>query len=85
MSEENTENAERSDYINELTSLITDHPEKIAEGIDKAIRFAGIDGGHHKVWLIDQLMRGITGENYEKFLDLYNVPEYDEWDTGIAP
>jgi len=33
--------------------------------IDKALRFAikygGIDGAHHKTWVIDQIIRALTG------------------------
>ena len=44
-----------------------------------------VDGSHHKVWVIDQMVRLITGEQYEKFVELYeNNGEY-KWETGIAP
>lgn len=38
---------------------------KQAEAIEKAIGFAvqygGIDGDHHKAWVIDQMVRALTG------------------------
>lgn len=47
------------------------------------------DGEHHKAWVIDQIVRIITENNYDKWVQHY---EYDEetdedyfWDVGIAP
>lgn len=51
-----------------------------------ALRYGGIDGSHHKQWLIDQMLRIIAGADYSRIVELYNSdPEYDKWDVGIAP
>ena len=35
--------------------------EEIEKALDFAIRYGGIDGGHHKTWVIDQMVRALTG------------------------
>lgn len=55
--------------------------------------YGGIDGAHHKQWLLDQVVRKANGspEAYEAWKTRYSGP-YDEaegdyengkWDTGI--
>jgi hypothetical protein len=34
---------------------------RIEKAIDFAVRYGGIDGGHHKMWVIDQMVRALTG------------------------
>lgn len=29
--------------------------------LELAVRFGGFDGGHHKAWVIDQMVRALTG------------------------
>jgi len=52
-------------------------------------RYGGIDGGHHKQWLLDQIAREITGDNYDDWVREYQSGEDGPmtyvWDTGIAP
>ena len=63
------------------------------EIIDKAIKFAveygGIDGAHHKDWVIDQMVRMLAGDNYEQIVkdacDGEDGPQTYVWDIGIAP
>lgn len=51
--------------------------------------YAGFDGGHHKQWLLDQIVRKITGNTYEQWVseweDGEDGPESYKWDCGIAP
>lgn len=35
--------------------------DRIKKAIDLAVRYGGIDGDHHKVWVIDQMVRALTG------------------------
>ena len=44
-----------------------------------AITNSDIDGSHHKVWIIDQMLRKLLGDDYDK------VISDDDWDCGIAP
>lgn len=61
-------------------------PEQIKELI---LQYGGIDGDHHKQWLIDQILRGVTGEHYDVTVEQWNHgedgPNTYEWDIGIAP
>ncbi len=34
---------------------------RIERALKLAIRFGGIDGDHHKAWVIDQMVRELTG------------------------
>ena len=53
--------------------------------------WGGIDGSHHKQWLLDQLLRLAlkTTENYTEWVaeweDGEDGAETYSWDTGIAP
>lgn len=61
--------------------------------IDKALdviqRYGGIDGDHHKTWVIDQVVRALTGDGYEQWVieqrDGEDGPETYAWDVGIPP
>jgi len=35
--------------------------ERIDKAINIAIAYGGIDGGRHKAWVIDQMVRALTG------------------------
>lgn len=35
--------------------------ERIKAALEVAVRFGGIDGAHHKSWVIDQMVRCLTG------------------------
>lgn len=35
--------------------------EKIQRALDFAIRYGQIEGGHHRLWVIDQMVRALTG------------------------
>lgn len=72
-----------------------DENASIQSILDEIVLNAGYDGAHHKDWLIDQVVRGITGDKYADFVAAYEEPivysdkedDYaqDEWETGIAP
>lgn len=63
--------------------------ERINEAIDLAVRYGGIDGDHHKAWVIDQMVRILSGEKYEQIVreacDGEDGPDTYSWETGIAP
>lgn len=37
------------------------HATRIQRALDVAIRYGGTDGDHHKAWVIDQMVRALTG------------------------
>jgi hypothetical protein len=67
----------------------------LTERTDKAIQMAvscgGIDGSHHKDWVIDQMVRILAGsdEQYQKIVadacDGEDGPKTYSWEEGIAP
>ena len=62
---------------------------KIALALDAAVEYGGIDGAHHKAWVIDQMVRILAGDGYEQLVrdvcEGEEGPETFEWDVGIAP
>lgn len=62
---------------------------RIEQALQIAAEWTGIDGAHHKQWVIDQMVRALTGDGYAEWVHHYNNPgfdaEYDTWDEGIAP
>jgi hypothetical protein len=63
--------------------------EPCEQAVEIAVRWGGIDGGHHKAWVIDQMVRALTGERYATVVaearDGEDGPETYDWDVGIAP
>lgn len=63
--------------------------EKIQKALDMITNYGGIDGGHHKQWVMDQIVRILTGPEYEKWVKRYedgdDGPHTYEWSEGIAP
>lgn len=64
---------------------------KVDEALNLIIQYGGIDGDHHKTWLLDQVVRALTGteDEYAAWVKRYNDGEDGEdtyeWDRGIAP
>lgn len=63
--------------------------EKIQAAIDLAVKYGGIDGTHHKSWVIDQMVRVLAGEKYEEIVreacDGEDGADTYSWEVGIAP
>ena len=61
---------------------------KIANCIDHIEQYGGIDGSHHKQWLLNELIK-ILVDDYDGWVASYedgeDGPGTYEWDTGIAP
>lgn len=66
--------------------LSPDHPamQAIGEAVALAEQWAHVDGGHHKQWLIDQMVRALAGVDYADWVAAYEA-DGGEWDVGIAP
>lgn len=47
------------------------------------------EGAHHKAWVIDQVVRILTGDRYDAWVKEYrdgeDGPETYSWEEGIAP
>lgn len=63
--------------------------EKINAAIELAVQYGGIDGDHHKTWVIDQMVRKLAGDNYDKIVaeakSGEDGPDTYEWGVGIPP
>jgi hypothetical protein len=63
--------------------------ERVNEALDLVFQYGQIDEGHHKAWVIDQIVKILCQDEYEKFVSNYEhdkeTGEEYEWDTGIAP
>lgn len=70
--------------------------ERIARALEIAEAYGHTDGAHHKMWVIDQMVRALTdcppdaeSDAYRMWIAAYNAdedgPNTDAWDTGIAP
>ncbi len=63
--------------------------QDITAALDVARKYGGIDGDHHKMWVIDQMVRVLTGDAYDTWVKEYkdgeDGPDTYEWSEGIAP
>ncbi|TFG99677.1 hypothetical protein E4H12_01900 [Candidatus Thorarchaeota archaeon] len=62
---------------------------RMGEALEIAVKYGGIDGDHHKAWVIDQMVRALTGDDYEQLVIEAKFgedgPETYEWNEGVAP
>lgn len=67
--------------------LMWSDDSKIDNAVNVAFSFGGIDGEHHKTWVIDQMLHCLlTNDKYDEFIKEHsNNGEYEDWDHGIAP
>lgn len=79
-----------------MTANEQDYGSRINKALDLAIRFGQIDGSHHRLWVIDRIVRALCGSVDGEETEEYKLliadaceedgdPEAYEWDTGIAP
>ena len=63
--------------------------KQIQEALAVAAEDGQTDGDHHKLWVIDQMVRALTGNEYAEWVTRYqdgeDGPETYCWETGIAP
>lgn len=83
-----TENALISEELKKFVDS-SNVEEKVVEALALMFNYSQFDGEHHKLWVIDQVVRTLTGDNYEEFVKFYEhddvLDEDYDWDTGIAP
>lgn len=62
---------------------------RIKKALDVIDSYGGIDGAHHKMWVLDQVVRILTGDGYDAWVERHkdgkDGPETCAWDEGIAP
>ena len=64
--------------------------ERIKKALEFAWSYGQIDGNHHKMWVIDQMVRALCGSDkeYSDWINSYETPDGEDywgWDIGIAP
>jgi len=64
----------------ETDSQCPPRPDELA--IEIATRYGGIEGDHHRAWVIDQMVRALLGDRYNEWVE---TERDGEWDEGIAP
>ena len=68
---------------------MTSDLDRINVALEAAWSYGQIDGDHHKAWVIDQMVRALTGDAYAEEVADYctgeDGPETYEWNEGIAP
>lgn len=60
---------------------------RVSAALELAGRFGQTEGDHHRCWVIDQMVRALTGGDPEYgqwVAERCHGGEY-EWDEGIAP
>ena len=66
-----------------------DLQKTIDDAISLAVQYGGIDGSHHKDWVIDQIVRKLSGDRYEQIVKDAKAgedgPDTYSWEEGIAP
>lgn len=68
-----------------------DNRESIEEALEIAMEYGAIDGAHHKMWVIDQMVRSLCQEGehpewYAEWVEEHNrKATVFDWDEGIAP
>lgn len=64
-------------------------PDRITKAISLAVQYGGIDGDHHKAWVINQMVRVLAGDDYEQIVTEAKAgedgPDTYDWNEGIAP
>jgi hypothetical protein len=63
---------------------------RIAAALAVIHQYGGTDGAHHKQWVLDQVVRELTGPDYAEWIHRFEWPEHHDealnaWDEGIAP
>ena len=59
--------------------------ERIEKAVEIAFKYGGINGGHHKMWVIDQMLRCLLADQYSAWREEYEEDGEYEWVEGIPP
>ena len=63
--------------------------DRVKLALAVAMEYINIDGNHHKSWVIDRMVRLLTGRDYPKWRAEHAArgdgPNTYDWDEGIAP
>lgn len=75
-------------YRRKLCNQAVDQ-KRVDKALKVALRYGGTDGSHHKAWVIDQMVRHLTGLDYGKVIEGtcagVDGPATYTWDIGVPP
>jgi hypothetical protein len=73
----------------EVTVVDASAADKVEAALDAIEHYGGFEGSHHKAWVIDQVARALTGDQYAQWvIDMKageDGPNTYDWDEGIPP
>lgn len=62
--------------------------QRVGKALEMISEYGGIDGGHHKQWVLDQVVQ-ILATDYAAWIEEQcageDGPDTYEWDRGIPP
>jgi hypothetical protein len=72
-----------------VAHMFSEEEKRIVAAVGLAGEYGDIDGGHHKMWVIDQMCRILLGDTYDAWVKCIKSgedgPDTYGWDEGIAP
>jgi hypothetical protein len=75
---------DRKDKVSTTLRSLYRRQRRMHAALEIARRYGGVDGDHHKAWVIDQMVRALTRDRYDSFVRKATAGGYD-WYQGIAP
>ncbi len=78
-----------SDEVGRLRAEVGGLTSKLDAALAVIVENGDIDGSHHKQWVLDQVVRTLTGDGYRAWVEAYcageDGPDTYAWDEGVAP
>lgn len=68
-----------SKAIETVLNMLKEKDKEIEKALEIAFQYGQIDGDHHKTWVIDQMVRILTGDKYNEFVKEYET----DVETGV--
>ena len=63
--------------------------ERIKKALSLAYNYGGCESSQNKAWLIDQIVRSLTGNRYDEWVKEFSIDNNGnksyKWDTGVSP
>ena len=64
--------------------------QRVDKALNIAVLYAHCAGDDHRLWVIDQMIRALTGPNYKQWVAQTTTDEHgnsypDLWDVGTVP
>lgn len=59
--------------------------ERVKEAVRIAVYAMGVDGDHHRVWTLDQIVRLLAAEDYKNVVENFKANTGKDWGVGIEP